>query len=385
MHTRVDEDGLILGQEHRSAARRPPSTLARCHMQRITVFATGLLLASWLTGVRAADAPVVADPSADAQDVLAAQEAGLVEVKFIPNDARSAQVVVASRVDRPLTLRLPAAFGAVPVLAQFGNQGGMGGGMGGMGMGGMGGGMQNMGGGGMGMGGMGGMGGAGMGGGMGQGFCWIAREVYGVHDPRWLAFREWMENDAPESLQCGYAMHGEDVAMWLRHRPLAKVAARPLMDLAITGRAVEPAAVAHLTVSPSDAPPVFTVFPAKSRVLRIPTVCLDHGKREPNARVPYRMVAFDACSNDPRVADVLEALSRGSLSQKVAQAAAWHLSSGRTWEQLAAEVIEMAGGADPDVRVFSPAELMAARRFVEAATDRHPAAPASSAESAAAN
>jgi len=351
-------------------------------MQRIASIATGLMLVSWMAATLAADAAAVVAPGESAtvvQDVLAAQDAGLVDVKFIPNDSRSAQVIVASRVDRPLTLRLPASFGAVPVLAQFGQQGmggGMGG-MGGMGMGGMGG-MQNMGGGGMGMGGMGGMG---MGGGMGQGFCWIAREVYGVHDTRWLAFRDWMEHEAPASLQCGYAMYGEDVAGWLRTRPVAKAVARPVMDLAIVGRPTP--GVAHLSVPPADAVPSFTVFPAKSRVMRIATVCLDHGKREPNARVPYRMVALDACSTDPRLADVLEALSRGVLTQKTAQAASWHLSSGRTWEQLAAEVIQMAGGADPDVRVFSPAELLAAKQFVDDATRRHgPAAPGAS-ESAA--
>ncbi|MFM7243970.1 MAG: hypothetical protein ACKO40_07305 [Planctomycetaceae bacterium] len=358
-------------------------------MQRIASIATSFVLASVFSVARAGDAKAVtatapADTAA-VQDVLAAQDAGLVDVKFIPNDARSAQIVVASRVDRPLTLRLPASFGAVPVLAQFGQQQGMGGGMGmmGGGMGGMGGGMQSMGGGGMGMGGM-GMGGGmgGMGGGMGQGFCWVAREIYGVHDARWLAFREWMEHDAPASLQCGYAMFGEDVAAWLRTRPVAKAVARPLMDLAIADRPVSAQHVAHLSVAAGDVAPTFTVFPAKSRVVRIATVCLDHGKREPNARVPYRMVALDVCSTDPRLADLLECLSRGMLTQKVAQAAAWHLSSGRTWEQLAAEVIEMAGSADPDVRVFSPAELLAARQFVEAATRRHGPAPAASSESA---
>jgi hypothetical protein len=359
-------------------------------MQRITSIATCLLLASWMAAAPAADATTAADAAGAptthaAQDVLAAQDAGLVDVKFIPNDSRSAQVVVASRVDRPLTLRLPASFGAVPVLAQFGQQG-MGGGMGmggmGGGMGGMGGGMQNMGGGGMGMGGMGG-GMGGMGGGMQGGFCWVAREIYGVHDERWLAFRDWMELDAPASLQCGYAMFGEDVAGWLRTRPVAKAVVRPLMDLAIADRPAAAPGVAHLSVAPGDAAPTFTVFPAKSRVVRIATVCLDHGKREPNARVPYRMVALDVCSSDPRLADVLECLSRGVLTQKVAQAATWHLSSGRTWEQLAVEVIEMAGGADPDVRVFSPAELLAAKQFVEAATRRHGPTPAASAESAA--
>ena len=62
-------------------------------------------------------------------DVVEAEAQGLVGVKFIPNDSRSAQIVVQNKSKQPLTLRLPAAFAGVPVLAQMG----MGGGMGGMG------------------------------------------------------------------------------------------------------------------------------------------------------------------------------------------------------------------------------------------------------------
>ena len=67
---------------------------------------------------------------AEVQDVLAAEAAGLVDVKFIPNDSRSAQVIVTNRSDRPLSLRLPAGFAGVPVLAQMGMQGGGAGGFG---------------------------------------------------------------------------------------------------------------------------------------------------------------------------------------------------------------------------------------------------------------
>jgi hypothetical protein len=111
-------------------------------------------------------------------DVIEAEAEKLVEVRYIPNDSRSAQIVVKNVSERPLTLRLPTAFVGVPVLAQMGmGMGGMGGmnrGGGGMGGGGFGGGQATGGGmggmGGMGMGGMGGMGG-GMGGmpGMGMG------------------------------------------------------------------------------------------------------------------------------------------------------------------------------------------------------------------------
>ena len=112
--------------------------------------------------------------------------------------------------------------------------GGMGGG--GMGGGGMGGG--GMGGGGMGGGGMGGggMGGGGMGGGMGgggMGICWVAREVYGHENPKWLQFRDWLRSDAPRWLHDVYAAHGEEFALWIHDKPAAKSAVRLLMDQAI--------------------------------------------------------------------------------------------------------------------------------------------------------
>ena len=128
-------------------------------------------------------------PAPEARELLAAETDGLIEVKLVQNDSRSAQIVVANKADRPLTLKMPAAFAGVPVLAQGGmmNQGGIGpgGNMAGFGAAGQ---PQTTGGGvnqaGMGIG-----GGPGNGGGM---FCWVAREVYGAHDPRWVRFRGWM-------------------------------------------------------------------------------------------------------------------------------------------------------------------------------------------------
>jgi hypothetical protein len=123
-----------------------------------------------------------------------------------------------------------------------GGMGGMGGGMGGGGMGGMGGG--GMGGMGGGMGGMGGggMGGGGMGGGMGGmgggmgGFCWVAREVYGADDPRWLLFRDWLRSDAPRWLHDLYGREGERFAVWVSDKPAVKALLRSLMDAAIESR-----------------------------------------------------------------------------------------------------------------------------------------------------
>ena len=288
-------------------------------------------------------------------DVLAAEAEGLVDVKFIANDARSAQVVVTNRGDRPLTLRLPAAFAGVPVLAQQGA---------GFGAGGIGGIPQNVGGGGMQNQGMGIGGPAG-----GNPFCWVAREVYGVHDPRWLAFRQWMVWQAPAWLQELYLERGEAFAAWLHERPTAKAAVRLAMDRMIaTDRMQATGGLFRVADSAPDTyQKTFTLAGGMTLAVKVPTVCLEHGKREPTARMPYRLTALTKVSQDPKVALILGGLASGHLSQKVAQAAAWHLASGRTWEQLAAEVIDRAGG-DPDLPVFSAAELAAARKAVDVAT-----------------
>jgi hypothetical protein len=104
-----------------------------------------------------------------------------------------------------------------------GGAGGMGGGGGGMGGGGMGGGGGGMGGG--------GMGGGGMGGG---GMCWVAREVYGADDPRWLVFRHWLVTEAPIWLRDVYARHGEAFAAWIHDKPAVKSVVRSLMDQAVS-------------------------------------------------------------------------------------------------------------------------------------------------------
>ena len=328
------------------------------------LLAVAALAIGLLPCVASADTAAAPGSAQSPLDVLAAAADGAIDVKFIPNDSRSAQVVVRNRGDRPLTLRLPAGFAGVPVLAQMGMGGGMGGQGAGFGAGGIGAGPQNVGGGGMG-GGMGGMGG-GMGGG---GFCWVAREVYGVHDPRWLAFRQWMIWQAPAWMQDLYREHGADLAAWLRERPAAKSAVRLAMSsVTATDDLASGGGLFRVATAADDAfNKPFTVVAGQTLALRVPTVCLEYGRREPTPRMPYRLEPLAKVSEDPKLAIVLGGLASGQLTQKVAQAAAWHIASGRTWEQLAAEVIDRAGG-DPDVPLFTAADLDAARKAVEIVT-----------------
>ena len=60
--------------------------------------------------------------------------------------------------------------------------------------------------------------------------CWVAREVYGIDNPKWLEFREWMLNDAPSWLRNMYLKHGPKVAEFISDKPLLKTIIRTWMN-----------------------------------------------------------------------------------------------------------------------------------------------------------
>ncbi|MFM8706402.1 MAG: polysaccharide biosynthesis/export family protein [Planctomycetia bacterium] len=67
------------------------------------------------------------------------------------------------------------------------------------------------------------------------GFCWVAREVYGAENPKWLLFRAWLLTEAPSWLRDLYGAHGEAFAAWIHDKPLVKAGLKMLMDRAIAG------------------------------------------------------------------------------------------------------------------------------------------------------
>ncbi len=245
-------------------------------MRRSTLLALAIacLVAIPAASAREARARRAAAAPVEVHDVLAAESAGLVTVKYIANDSRSAQIVVTNRSDRPLTLRLPEQFAGVPVLAQMGGNGG---GQAGFGAGGIG----------------------------------AAPQSTGGAGPQ------------NQGMNIGGAQGGG----------------------------------------------MFSLPPEKTRVVKVTTVCLEHGKPEPSPLRSYKLVELASYSNDPRLAELMTSIGKGEVSQKVAQAAAWHIANGLTWDQLAAEKIDHAGG-DPDEPFFTPAELRAAFQVVAIVTKR---------------
>lgn len=61
-------------------------------------------------------------------------------------------------------------------------------------------------------------------------FCWIAREVYGADNPKWLRMREWMLTKAPDSLREFYLEHGPRLAEFIADKPERKAVVRAAMD-----------------------------------------------------------------------------------------------------------------------------------------------------------
>lgn len=111
----------------------------------------------------------------------------------------------------------------------------------------------------------------------------------------------------------------------------------------------------------------FFSIPAAETV-RIPfqSVCLEHGKHSPTARNTYKVVPVEQYSDKPELKALCIAVGSGQVDRAVAQAAAWHISSGMTWDQLAAKTFDRAAAADTPY--FSYAQLVAARNLVQAAS-----------------
>ncbi len=74
------------------------------------------------------------------------------------------------------------------------------------------------------------------------GACWVAREVYGIHNPKWLMFREWLLTQAPSWLREAYIAHGEEFAAWIHDKPVVKAAVRGMMDAVLWWTGANPEA-----------------------------------------------------------------------------------------------------------------------------------------------
>ena len=110
---------------------------------------------------------------------------------------------------------------------------------------------------------------------------------------------------------------------------------------------------------------MFNVPPEKVGQLKVATVCLEHGKREPRAAIPYEIKPLESFTDKPGVRELCAMLGSGQINQRAAQAAAWHLNNGMSWQELAAKRLRFANGTRQPY--FSPAEIQAGMKIAAAA------------------
>jgi hypothetical protein len=86
-------------------------------LKYVCVRCCALLVGSLIAFCAAAQA--LAEETPAEVELFAAIERGEVEVVLIPRDSKKVTIQFANKTDKPLNVRLPEAFGAVPVLAQI--------------------------------------------------------------------------------------------------------------------------------------------------------------------------------------------------------------------------------------------------------------------------
>ena len=64
--------------------------------------------------------------------------------------------------------------------------------------------------------------------------CWVAREVYGIENPRWLEFRHWLFTESPSWFKNLYMKYGERFAKFISNKPFIKNFIRRWMDTKIS-------------------------------------------------------------------------------------------------------------------------------------------------------
>jgi hypothetical protein len=111
----------------------------------------------------------------------------------------------------------------------------------------------------------------------------------------------------------------------------------------------------------------FSVPPEETAKINFELVCLDHGLRSPNGSSAYRIVPATE-HLDPAVVELLKAFGRGELQRGAVQAAAWHLNSGLSWDELASKLQGTRRSGPNRAPYFTAADIRAGQAYASEAT-----------------
>ena len=113
----------------------------------------------------------------------------------------------------------------------------------------------------------------------------------------------------------------------------------------------------------------FNVGPEKVGKIKVTTVCLEHGKKDPNSRMTYRVVPIETFVKDASVVELCKMVGRREIPQNAAQAAVWHMANGLSWQELASKdrIRHLDGSVE---KFFSITEMQLAFRIATEANRR---------------
>jgi hypothetical protein len=110
---------------------------------------------------------------------------------------------------------------------------------------------------------------------------------------------------------------------------------------------------------------LFNIPPEAVGKIKLVALCLDHGKPNPRATIPYDVRPLESVTTDATVAELCSLLGRKEITRQVAQLGAWHLANGLTWEKLAGERDPGLFGGTPR---YLRTDIEAAKKAVAKAT-----------------
>ena len=114
---------------------------------------------------------------------------------------------------------------------------------------------------------------------------------------------------------------------------------------------------------------VFNIPPGLKGKVKVNTVCLEHGKKDPAPRMPYKIVPITEFTDNQEVVETIKLLANGRINQLTAQAAAWNQMDGLSWQELLVlDRIRLSNGYFE--RYFHPQHLRLAQEVVAFAEDR---------------
>jgi hypothetical protein len=114
---------------------------------------------------------------------------------------------------------------------------------------------------------------------------------------------------------------------------------------------------------------VFNIPPGRVGKAALQTFCLEEGKPDPRSQMEYKIQPLADLNDDPRIFEMCRMLATGEVSQKVAQAAAWNVANGLSWQELLYKnKIERMDGSYE--RYFHPQHLRIAQQVTTASAQR---------------